>query len=52
MAFSATFLGAAPMALATSSSSVGFGRSPLAVAAWCIAGELAVGSSVSPRRPS
>jgi hypothetical protein len=51
VAFSATFLGAAFIALAISSSSVGADLAPLAVAAWCMAGVLAVGSSAAHADP-
>src|ERR1700692_299926 len=45
VAFSATFLGAAFMALAISSSSVGADLAPSAVAVWCMAGAPAGGVS-------
>src|SRR5436853_2910618 len=48
LASSATFLGAAFMALAISSSSVG---AVLAVAAWCIAGVSAAGASAAQAAP-
>src|SRR5450631_863626 len=51
VAFSATFLGAAFMALATSSSSVGADLAPSAVAAWCIAGAPAAGGSAAHADP-
>src|SRR5713226_10654030 len=47
VAFSATFFGAAFMALATSSSSVGGGLAPSAVAAWCIEAAPAAGGSAA-----
>src|SRR5580700_7145582 len=52
VAFSATFLGAAFMALAMSSSSVGADLAPSAVAVWCISGALGGGASaVHPNPP-
>src|ERR1035438_9688589 len=47
VALSATFLGAAVMALAISSSSVGAGLPLSAVAAWCIGGAPAAGGSAA-----
>src|SRR5207249_9246609 len=52
VASSATFLGAAFMALAISSSSVGAVLAPLALAAWCIAAVSAAGASAAQDRKS
>src|SRR4030088_2536807 len=52
VASSATFLGAAFMALAISSSSVGAVLAPLALAAWCIAGVSAAGGSAAHTDPA
>src|SRR5450631_573979 len=51
VAFSATFLGAAFMALAVSSSSVRTALAPPAVAEWCIAGAPAAGGSAAHANP-
>src|SRR5208282_3473592 len=51
VAFSATFLGAAFMALAINSSSVGADLAPSPVASWCIAGMPSAGGSAAHANP-